>query len=255
MPLSTTTFDSIIIIKLIKMARNDYNFGMEDVAEDVQSPQEKVASSVENKDNSNVDNSYERKRLESNLALLNEVEELARSINEKYNEINAMYETAIGDERDRLQGLKNILEHCESMYSNISSYIDSAKNALANITVTISEEARDNIKEGVQKGVQEAYADERKKHIDELETYKKEFLVSFKRDINNAALEVVDDVRKSYKGMFWRTLTIATACLIITMIALHKIFGDTYLAIAGVVIIFVDFCVWVYRFVDRFGSK
>lgn len=141
------------------------------------------------------------------------------------------------------------------MYSNISSYIDSAKNALANITVTISEEARDNIKEGVQKGVQEAYADERKKHIDELETYKKEFLVSFKRDINNAALEVVDDVRKSYKGMFWRTLTIATACLIITMIALHKIFGDTYLAIAGVVIIFVDFCVWVYRFVDRFGSK
>lgn len=88
------------------MARNDYNFGMEDVAEDVQSPQEKVASSVENKDNSNVDNSYERKRLESNLALLNEVEELARSINEKYNEINAMYETAIGDERDRLQGLK-----------------------------------------------------------------------------------------------------------------------------------------------------
>lgn len=141
------------------------------------------------------------------------------------------------------------------MYSNISSYIDSAKNALANITVTISEEARDNIKEGVQKGVQEAYADERKKHIDELETYKKEFLVSFKRDINNAALEVVDDVRKSYKGMFWRTLTIVTACLIITMIALHKIFGDTYLAIAGVVIIFVDFCVWVYRFVDRFGSK
>ena len=49
MPLSTTAFDSIIIIKLIKMARNDYNFGMEDVAEDVQSPQEKVASSVENK--------------------------------------------------------------------------------------------------------------------------------------------------------------------------------------------------------------
>ena len=130
MPLSTTTFDSIIIIKLIKMARNYYNFGIEDVAENVQSPQEKVASSVENKDNSNVDNSYERKRLESNLALLNEVEELARSINEKYNEINAMYETAIGDERDRLQGLKNILEQCESMYSNISSYIDSAKNAL-----------------------------------------------------------------------------------------------------------------------------
>lgn len=62
MPLSTTAFDSIIIIKLIKMARNDYNFEMEDVAEDVQSPQEKVASSVENKDNSNVDNSYERKR-------------------------------------------------------------------------------------------------------------------------------------------------------------------------------------------------
>lgn len=99
MPLSTTTFDSIIIIKLIKMARNDYNFEMEDVAEDVQSPQEKVASSVENKDNSNVDNSYERKRLESNLALLKEVEELARSINEKYNEINAMYETAIGNEK------------------------------------------------------------------------------------------------------------------------------------------------------------
>ena len=34
MLLSTTTFDSIIIIKLIKMARNDYNFEMEDVAED-----------------------------------------------------------------------------------------------------------------------------------------------------------------------------------------------------------------------------
>ena len=123
MPLSTTAFDSIIIIKLIKMARNDYNFEMEDVAEDVQSPQEKVASSVKNKDNSNVDNSYERKRLESNLALLKEVEELARSINEKYNEINAMYETAIGNERDRLQGLKNILEQCESMYSNISSLL------------------------------------------------------------------------------------------------------------------------------------
>lgn len=88
------------------MARNDYDFGMEDVAEDVQSPHEKVSSSVENKDNSNVDNSYERKRLESNLALLKEVEELARRINEKYNEINAMYESAIGHERDRLQGLK-----------------------------------------------------------------------------------------------------------------------------------------------------
>lgn len=253
MPLSTTTFDSIIIIKLIKMARNDYNFGMEDVAEDVQSPQEKVASSVENKDNSNVDNSYERKRLESNLALLNEVEELARSINEKYNEINAMYETAIGDERDRLQGLKNILEQCESMYSNISSYIDSAKNALANITVTISEEARDNIKEGVQ----EAYADERKKHIDELETYKKEFLVSFKRDLNDAALEVVDEVRKSYKGMFWRTLIIAMACMCITLTALIKIFGDAYawLAIVGILLVGVDFCVWVYRYSKMFGSK
>ena len=87
------------------MARNDYDFGMEDVAGEVQPPQKKVTSSVENKDNSNVDNSYERKRLESNLALLKEVEELARSINEKYNEINAMYETAIGHERDRLQGL------------------------------------------------------------------------------------------------------------------------------------------------------
>ena len=251
MPLSTTTFDSIIIIKLIKMARNDYNFGMKDVAEDVQSPQEKVASSVENKDNSNVANSYERKRLESNLALLKEVEELARSINEKYNEINAMYETAIGDERDRLQGLKNILEQCESMYSNISSYIDSAKNALANITVTISEEARDNIKKGVQKGVQEAYADERKKHIDELETYKKEFLVSFKSDINNAALEVVDGVRKSYKGMFWRT------CMCITLTALIKIFGDAYawLAIVGILLVGVDFCVWIYRYSKMFGSK
>ena len=257
MPLSTTTFDSIIIIKLIKMARNDYNFGMEDVAEDVQSPQEKVASSVENKDNSNVDNSYERKRLESNLALLNEVEELARSINEKYNEINAMYETAIGDERDRLQGLKNILEQCESMYSNISSYIDSAKNALATITVTMSEEARGNIKEGVQEGVQEAYADERKKHIDELETYKKEFLVSFKRDLNDAALEVVDEVRKSYKGMFWKTLIIAYACMLITTTAVYKIFGDSYawLAIVGILLVGVDFCVWIYRFVDRFGSK
>lgn len=252
MPLSTTTFDSIIIIKLIKMARNDYNFGMEDVAEDVQSPQKKVASSVENKDNSNVDNSYERKRLESNLALLNEVEELARSINEKYNEI-----TAIGDERDRLQGLKNILEQCESMYSNISSYIDSAKNALANITVTISEEARNNIKEGVQKGVQEAYADERKKHIDELETYKKEFLVSFKRDLNDAALEVVDEVRKSYKCMFWRTLIIAMACMCITLTALIKIFGDAYawLAIVGILLVGVDFCVWVYRYSKMFGSK
>lgn len=89
------------------MARNDYDFGMEDVAGEVQPPQKKVTSSVENKDNSNVDNSYERKRLESNLALLKEVEELARSINEKYNEINAMYETAIGHERDRLQGLKD----------------------------------------------------------------------------------------------------------------------------------------------------
>lgn len=257
MPLSTTAFDSIIIIKLIKMARNDYNFEMEDVAEDVQSPQEKVASSVENKDNSNVDNSYERKRLESNLALLKEVEELARSINEKYNEINAMYETAIKDERDRLQGLKNILEQCESMYSNISSYIDSAKNALANITVTISEEARDNIKEGVQKGVQEAYADERKKHIDELETYKKEFLVSFKRDLNDTALEVVDEVRKSYKGMFWKTFIISNACMLITMAALIKIFGDAYtwLAIVGILLICVDVCVWVYRYLDRFGSK
>ena len=42
-------------------------------------------------------------------------EELARSINEKYNEINAMYETAIGNEKGRLQGLKNILEQCKSM--------------------------------------------------------------------------------------------------------------------------------------------
>ena len=253
MPLSTTTFDSIIIIKLIKMARNDYNFEMEDVAEDVQSPQEKVASSVENKDNSNVDNSYERKRLESNLALLKEVEELARSINEKYNEINAMYETAIGNEKGRLQGLKNILEQCESMYSNISSYIDSAKNALANITVTISKEARGNIKEGVQ----EAYADERKKHIDELETYKKEFLVSFKRDLNDAALEVVDEVRKSYKGMFWRTLIIAIACMFITLTALIKILGDAYawLAIVGMLLVGVDFCVWVYRYLKMFGSK
>ena len=241
------------------MARNDYDFGMEDVAGEVLPPQEKVTSSVENKDDSSSygDNSYERKRLECNLALLKEVEELARSINEKYNEINAMYETAIGDERDRLQGLKNILEQCESMYSNISSYIDSAKNALANITVTISEEARDNIKEGVQKGVQEAYADERKKHIDELETYKKEFLVCFKRDLNEAALEVVDDVRKSYKGMFWRTFIIAIACMCITLTALIKIFGDAYawLAIVGILLVGVDFCVWIYRYSKMFGSK
>lgn len=140
---------------------------------------------------------------------------------------------------------------------NISSYIDSAKNALANITVTISEEARDNIKEGVQKGVQEAYVDERKKHIDELETYKKEFLVSFKRDLNDAALEVVDDVRKSYKGMFWRTLIIATAFMFITLTALIKIFGDAYawLAIVGMLLVGVDFCVWVYRYLKMFGSK
>lgn len=37
------------------MARNDYDFGMEDVAGEVQPPQKKVTSSVENKDNSNVD--------------------------------------------------------------------------------------------------------------------------------------------------------------------------------------------------------
>lgn len=154
--------------------------------------------------------------------------------------------------KNAYQGLK-----CESMYSNISSYIDSAKNALANITVTISEEARDNIKEGVQKGVQEAYVDERKKHIDELETYKKEFLVSFKRDLNDAALEVVDDVRKSYKGMFWRTLIIATAFMFITLTALIKIFGDAYawLAIVGMLLVGVDFCVWVYRYLKMFGSK
>ena len=143
------------------------------------------------------------------------------------------------------------------MYSNISSYIDSAKNALANITVTISEEARDNIKEGVQKGVQEACADERKKHIDELETYKKEFLVSFKRDLNDAALEVVDEVRKSYKGMFWKTFIISNACMLITITALIKIFGDAYtwLAIVGILLICVDVCVWAYRYLDRFGSK
>ena len=54
------------------MDRNDYDFGMEDVAGEVLPPQEKVTSSVENKDDSSSygDNSYERKRLESNLALL-----------------------------------------------------------------------------------------------------------------------------------------------------------------------------------------
>lgn len=109
----------------------------------------------------------------------------------------------------------------------------------------------------MQEGVQEAYADERKKHIDELETYKKEFLVSFKRDLNDAALEVVDEVRKSYKGMFWKTLIIAYACMLITTTAVYKIFGDSYawLAIVGILLVGVDFCVWIYRFVDRFGSK
>ena len=109
----------------------------------------------------------------------------------------------------------------------------------------------------MQKGVQEAYADERKKHIDELETYKNEFLVSFKSDINNAALEVVDGVRKSYKGMFWRTFIIATACMCITLTALIKIFGDAYawLAIVGILLVGVDFCVWIYRYSKMFGSK
>jgi hypothetical protein len=102
-----------------------------------------------------------------------------------------------------------------------------------------------------------AYADERKKHIDELETYKKEFLVSFKRDLNDAALEVVDEVRKSYKGMFWKTLIIAYACMLITTTAVYKIFGDAYawLAIVGILLVGVDFCVWVYRYSKMFGSK
>ncbi len=57
--------------------------------------------------------------------------------------------------------------------------------------------------------------------------------------------------------MFWKTLIIAYACMLITTTAVYKIFGDSYawLAIVGILLVGVDFCVWIYRFVDRFGSK
>ena len=57
--------------------------------------------------------------------------------------------------------------------------------------------------------------------------------------------------------MFWKTLIIAYACMLITTTAVYKIFGDSYawLAIVGILLVGVDFCVWIYRFWDRFGSK
>ena len=57
--------------------------------------------------------------------------------------------------------------------------------------------------------------------------------------------------------MFWRTLIIAIACMFITLTALIKIFGDAYawLAIVGILLVGVDFCVWVYRYSKMFGSK
>ena len=54
-----------------------------------------------------------------------------------------------------------------------------------------------------------------------------------------------------------RSLTLDASRRAERMVSTLRKFGDAYawLAIAGVVIIFVDFCVWVYRYMDRFGSK
>ena len=242
------------------MARNNYDFGFEDKPErvdDNNAAKSNIAQMTKQNEQSSV--TYERKSLEENFAYLKRVEDLIGQVKQlgsevHENSINSSrdYEEAFRVEKNRLQGLKNIQEQSASMYANISTYFGAAQNALANITVSISEETRAQIK----KEIQEEYAEERKKYIEEMEKFKKEFLVDLAKKMNTAADETVSSVSKTYKNMFWQTLLIAFVCILITLGAFVKIFdnADRWLAIIGMILLIANFVIWACKYSKLFGK-
>lgn len=242
------------------MARNNYDFGFDDKPEKVDENEvtkSNIAQDVKQNEQSSM--TYERKSLEDNFAYLKRVEDflgqvkgLSSEVHETSINASRDYEEALRVEKNRLQGLKNIQEQSASMYASISAYFGAAQNALANITVSVSEETRAQIK----KVIQEEYAEERKKYIKEMEKFKEEFLADFAKKINTAAGETISSVSKTYKNMFWQTLLIAFACILITMAAFVKIFdgADRWLAVLGMLFLIANFVIWACKYSKLFGK-
>lgn len=236
------------------MARNNYDFGFDDKSEIVdanETAKSNIAQVV--KQNEQSSKTYERKSLEEKFAYLKRVEEffgqvevLGNKVHETSIKSSKNYEEALRVEKDRLQGLKNIQEQSASLYANIS-------NALANITISVSEETRAQIK----KAIQEEYDDERKKYIEEMKKFKEDFLADFAKKMNTAAGETLSSVSKTYKNMFWQTLLIAFVCILVTFCAFVKIFdgADSWLAILGMLLLLVNFAIWAYKYSKLFCKE
>jgi uncharacterized protein VirK/YbjX len=240
------------------MARNNYNFGFDDKTDVNEAAKSNIAQVV--KQNEQSSKTYERKSLEENFSYLKRVEELLGQVEVLRNKVHETsinssknYEEALRVEENRLQGLKNIQQQSASMYANISTYIGTVQNNLANITVSVSEETRAQIK----KAIQEEYAEERKKYIEEMDKFKEEFIADLKRGLREEAHEIIRSIRKSYEGMFWKTLLIVVACVMVAFGAFVKIFdgADKWLGILGMLLLMAALIIWAYKYSKLFGKE
>ena len=219
------------------MARNNYNFGFDDKTDVNEAAKSNIAQVV--KQNEQSSKTYERKSLEENFSYLKRVEELLGQVEVLRNKVH--------------EGLKNIQQQSASMYANISTYIGTVQNNLANITVSVSEETRAQIK----KAIQEEYAEERKKYIEEMDKFKEEFIADLKRGLREEAHEIIRSIRKSYEGMFWKTLLIVVACVMVAFGAFVKIFdgADKWLGILGMLLLMAALIIWAYKYSKLFGKE
>ena len=225
------------------MARNNYDFGFDNKSDCVDT------SEVVNLDNDKIQHdvssthTYERKRLEENLSLLKEVEELDGKVSQRLIESSQrtkLYEKAVEAEKLQVEKLEKVLEKCEDLYRNIISNANNSKESFSNLTVTISQEARTQLK----KDIQEDYSDERKIDMEERMKFKREFVADFKRELRGEAQEII-------------TLVIAVACVLITLGALAKNFdgADRWLAILGMLLLMANLINWAWKYSKLFGKE
>ena len=238
------------------MARNNYDFGFDNKSDCVDT------SEVVNLDNDKIQHdvssthTYERKRLEENLSLLQEVEELDGKVSQRLigsSQRTKLYEKAVEAEKLQVEKLEKVLEKCEDLYRNIISNANNSKESFSNLTVTISQEARTQLK----KDIQEDYSNERKIDMEERMKFKREFVADLKRELRGEPQEIIRSVRKSYEGLFWKTLVIAVACVLITLGALAKNFdgADRWLAILGMLLLMANLIIWAWKYSKLFGKE
>ena len=188
--------------------------------------------------------------------MLKEVEELDGKVSQRLIESSQrtkLYEKAVEAEKLQVEKLEKVLEKCEDLYRNIISNANNSKESFSNLTVTISQEARTQLK----KDIQEDYSDERKIDMEERMKFKREFVADFKRELRGETQEIIRSVRKSYEGLFWKTLVIAVACVLITLGALAKNFdgADRWLAILGMLLLMANLINWAWKYSKLFGKE